>query len=83
MKSLVKIAISLLITVVLFSGFAFLAFSGLFDYIESHFYNQRVERIVVEEVVQAHDSVSDFHKANFERFKPVLDVDAIRSRFST
>jgi hypothetical protein len=44
MKTAQKIAFSLLITVVVFSVFTFLAFSGLFNYIESTFYNRRIAR---------------------------------------
>ena len=46
MKSSHRIALSLLISVVVFSVFAVLAFSGLFSYLETEFYNKRVSESV-------------------------------------
>ena len=79
MKSLVRFALSLLISVVLFAAFAFIAFSGLFDYIESRFYDERIEALEREYVTEALGVIDSFHKENLNRFGLILRNEAIVS----
>ncbi len=82
MKSLVRVAVSLLISVVLFAGFAFIAFSGLFDYIESRFYDERIENLEREYVKRAADVIDIFHQDNIDRFQGILGNNVLLSAFS-
>ena len=76
-----KFSLSLLISVVVFSGFAVLAWSGLFDYIETTFYLGRVQTTVQLRVDRIAGRVSDFHNANADRFRAALNQDSVRRAF--
>ncbi|MBN1686852.1 MAG: hypothetical protein JW852_09375, partial [Spirochaetales bacterium] len=82
MKSLVRFALSLLITVVLFALFTFIAFSGLFDYIESRFYDERVETLERQYVQAAVTVLDDFHEENLNRFRRLLQNSAVASIYN-
>ncbi len=82
MKSLVRLAISLLISVVLFAVFAFIAFSGLFDYIESRFYDERIEALEREYVQKAISVIDTFHEENLNRFALLLQNSAMASVYN-
>ena len=72
MRQSLKIAYSLLITVVLFSGFAVLAFSGLFDFIETGFFQPRVRAEVLSRLDSAASAVGEYHDRNLEYFESFL-----------
>ena len=79
MKSLVRFALSLLISIVLFAVFAFIAFSGLFDYIESRFYDERIEALERQYVQKAIEVLDEYHQENLDRFGLLLQNDALVS----
>lgn len=66
----------MLIAVVLFSAFAVLAFSGLFDTIESDFYSPRVQRHYRSLLVDSAETVEEYHRHNFERFRSIVEQSA-------
>ncbi|MBT3272574.1 MAG: hypothetical protein HN368_05435, partial [Spirochaetales bacterium] len=81
MKSLVRIALSLLISVVLFAAFAFIAFSGLFDYIESSFYDERIENLERLYVDEAISTIETYHSGNIQRYTKILQDPALQGVF--
>lgn len=81
MKTVQKAALSLLITVVVFSGFSVLAFSGLFNIIETRFYNQRVTNSMQQELREAAEVVDDYHQKYTKRLESILDQDYIKRSF--
>ncbi|MDR3200017.1 MAG: hypothetical protein LBT68_01050 [Spirochaetales bacterium] len=81
MSTVQKFSLSLLVAVVLFSAFALFAFSGLFNYIESNFYDQKVSSEIDRGLEKAAASVREFHKINFERYAAVCSGDWIRTIF--
>jgi hypothetical protein len=68
MRQSLKVALSLLISVVVFSGFVLVAFSGLFSAIEASFYNPRVRREYEERARALHERVVEHHEARLARY---------------
>jgi len=81
MKLLKKFAISLLITVIMFSAFSLLAFSGLFEIIETRFYDQRVTKEIERELNRTYSIISEFHQKNIDRFHSILTLDSVKRVF--
>ncbi|MDR1317756.1 MAG: hypothetical protein LBK13_12895, partial [Spirochaetales bacterium] len=81
MSTVQKISLSLLVAVVLFSGFAVLAFSGMFNYIESNFYDQKVSSEINRNLDKTAAALADFHAANFQRYGVIIQNDWIKSIF--
>lgn len=73
MNILKKIALSLLMTVVLFSVFVFIGYTGLFLMLETKFYNKHVEQIYREQVQSEVNEINAYVKENKIRFRTVLD----------
>ena len=84
MRQSLKIALSLLISVVLFSGFAVLAFTNLFSLLEAGFFQPRVRAEVLSRLGSAASAVGAYHDRNLERFRVLADSqdarDALRRR---
>ncbi len=81
MSSVQKTALSLLIAVVVFSVFAIAAFSGLFEYIEARFYDQRMTQVVERRLETASIVIEEQHQRRRERFQAVLEEPAVRTTF--
>ena len=79
MKSSQKVALSLLIAVVVFSAFAVISFSGLFNYIDATFYNTRVRESVYRRLGSAVDAVSSYQEKNQRRFQQILDQPSVKN----
>ncbi|TVR03925.1 MAG: hypothetical protein EA403_05865 [Spirochaetaceae bacterium] len=79
MNTVQKIALSLLLAVLVFSGFAIAAFSGLFSYIETTFYDPRVRDSVERTLDRAADAVEMYHRTVFDRFSAALGESAVRN----
>ena len=76
MNILKKIAFSLLMTVVLFSVFIFIGYTGLFVVLETKFYNKHAEQIYKERVQKESDYINTYIDENKQRYKAVLnDLD--------
>jgi hypothetical protein len=73
-----KAALSLLISVFLFAGFAVLAFSGLFDVVESRFYNPSITRSLQREVALDSETIQEFLEELQTRFAETLNEPAVR-----
>ena len=76
-----KASVSLLIAVLVFAAFAVAAFSGLFDLVESRFYNPSVARVYEKNLSDAAKASDLYHKLNLDRFGAVLQNEAIRRSF--
>jgi len=81
MNSVQKIALSLLIAVVVFSVFTVLAFSGLFNYLETTFYDPRVSENVRQTLSQGVTLLEGYHRTVRERFGTVLSEPAVQAVF--
>jgi hypothetical protein len=76
-----KAALSLLITVVLFAGFTVLAFTGLFDLVESRFYNPSIVSALTGEVNADAQVVDQFFTELETRFSFTLREDSVKRSF--
>jgi hypothetical protein len=76
-----KAALSLLISVFLFVGFAVLSFTGLFDLIETHFYNPSIIKSLNREVDQDAETVGDFFTELQNRFSRTLQEIPVKRSF--
>ena len=81
MRPVFKVAFSLLITVVIFSVFVVFAFSGLFDLIETRFYNQRITTELVSEVQKTERALEEYHQHNRTVFSSVLSSEHVERSF--
>jgi hypothetical protein len=78
-----KAAISLLIAVLLFGGFSVLAFSGLFNLLETRFYNPSVTEHLNRDNARNAGAIDRFFTETRERFSETLRTDTIRHSFLT
>ena len=76
-----RIALSLLITVLLFIIFTALAFTGLFDLIETRFYNPSIIKNIVFENNRSAGVLDRFFSEMQERFSNTLTTQAVRRGF--
>ncbi|HDQ13686.1 MAG TPA: hypothetical protein ENN41_02590, partial [Sediminispirochaeta sp.] len=77
-----RISVSLLVSIVLVTGFAYLAYSGLFEYIETKFFNQRVTEFYLQRLEDKEREVVKFHQRNLEHFSSVLAEVDVQKVFS-
>ncbi|MDR1654762.1 MAG: hypothetical protein LBR96_02095, partial [Treponema sp.] len=76
-----KAALSLLISVFLFAGFTVLAFSGLFDLVETRFYNPSIVRSLSNEVEKDAETVDSFFGSLTGHFAATLSEPAVQRSF--
>jgi hypothetical protein len=76
-----KAALSLLISVVLFGGFAALAFTGLFDFIEARFYDPSITSSIHRDIERNAGIIDRFFTDIQTRFSETLRVPAVRRSF--
>ncbi len=82
MRQSLKIALSLLIAIALFSGFAVLAFSGLFNVLEADFFAPRIEEEFASELASISAKIEKYHGLAVERFQARVDKDYVASAFA-
>ena len=78
-----KITLSLLISVFLFVVFAAIAFSGLFDLLEAHFYNPSVTANIIRANNRNADMIDNFFLEMQERFSETLARQEVRRSFQS
>ncbi|MDR0553856.1 MAG: hypothetical protein LBG76_03530 [Treponema sp.] len=76
-----KAALSLFISVFLFSGFAVMAYRGFFDLIESRFYNPSITKALTGEINLDTGAVEDYFSELEGRFAATLEEDAVQRSF--
>jgi hypothetical protein len=81
MRQSLKIALSLLIAIALFSGFAVFAFSGLFNLLETDFFSPRVEKELKSQLASVSAKIDRYHALNTERFQARISKDYVVSAF--
>jgi hypothetical protein len=72
MRQSLKIALSLLVSILVFGAVAVAAFSGLFRVVETAFFQPRVLRFHQERLADIAAKVEQYHRGNLERFAPAL-----------
>ena len=82
MTTIQRISISLLITIVLITGFSFFAYSGFFEYIETTFYNKRVTELYENDLQKKKNIIEQYHKNYRNRFEAVLEEIDVGKIFS-
>lgn len=76
-----KAALSLLISLLLFAGFTILAFTGLFNLVETRFYNPAVTRTITREINGDVKTIEKFLQELQIRFAATLKDGAVRRSF--
>ena len=76
-----KAAFSLLISVLLFGAFTVLAFTGLFDLLEAHFYDPSITTSLTRDLTRNADEIDRFISETQARFSETLKIPAIRRSF--
>ncbi|MCL2880441.1 MAG: hypothetical protein FWF29_09365, partial [Treponema sp.] len=76
-----KAALSLLISVFLFSGVAVLAYTGLFDMVETRFYTSSLTRSLTRETTGDAGILQDYLNSLNDRFSATLNEPAVRRSF--
>ena len=67
-----RIAVSLLVTILIFTVFTFLAYSGLFNYIEQTIYNSRVSANIQNDLEAKKRVIAEFHEDMQARFGEIF-----------
>ena len=81
MATLQKIAISFLVSVLLFGVFAVFAFTGLFDLLEARFYNPSITASITRDCARKAEIADNFFEEMVERFSEPLRTQAVRRSF--
>ena len=81
MRQSLKIAISLLASLLLFAGFAVVAFSGLFNVLQASFFLPRIERVYQSDLASLSAAIEHFHTANIEAYRGVARKDFVAASF--
>ena len=81
MKTSQKVAISLLLTVLLGGAGTFLAFSGLFDYVEARFYQSKLQTQILLDLEKLKEGALSFEESLSLQFSSLLDNPFIRRNF--
>ena len=76
-----KAAISLIISMALFTAFALISYFALFDYIESRFYSRRVIAGIETRVEKIITSIGEYKDNRLEILSAVSEESAIRNSF--
>ena len=81
MNSIQKLSLSLLLAIVSFSVFALFAYSGLFKYIESTFYDTKITKDIENNLEDASKAIKAFHENNFKKFETALKEESVKTIF--
>ena len=81
MRQSLKIAISLLASLLLFAGFAVFAFSGLFNILQTSFFLPRIEASYRSQLSSLGESIDKFHQTNLLTFQGIAKKDYIAEAF--
>ncbi len=81
MKTGQKLSVSLLCAVLLVAGFVFAGVTGLFDYVETHFHNPRVEAQYHQRLRTASQEITAYHERTRGETELLLEEGAFRTVF--
>ena len=79
MSSMQKLFLSLLLTIVAFTGFIFVSYFGLFEYLETHFYNVKIQEDIQRSLDRTEEHITQYHRVNQEKFKSIMEIDFIKT----
>ena len=84
MRQSLKIALSLLASLLLFAGFAVLGFSGLFNVLQASFFLPRIELAYQNDLKNLAANVNQFHERNLALYagaagKPYVEASFVPS----
>ncbi|MCX7787066.1 MAG: hypothetical protein N2442_05160 [Spirochaetes bacterium] len=79
MSSVQKLFLSLLLTIIAFTGFVFAAYFGLFEYLETHFYNVKVQETIQRTLERTGEHVSQYLRIHTEKYKSIMEMDFIKT----
>ena len=82
MRQSLKIALSLLASLLLFAGFAVLAFSGLFNVLQASFFLPRIEKAYADDLQSLAAGLNRFHERNFTQFAAAAQKDYVGASFA-
>ncbi len=77
MRQILKISLSLLITLILSGAFLLVAFSGLFDLIEASFFQPRIQQQYQRHLSYISGKIRDYHNININKFLPIIKNPAV------
>lgn len=78
MRTAPKIALSLLISILLFSGLAAAAYAGLFNILETRFYQPAVIGSIEQQLGETAKAMTEWHAQNTEKFSQFVNADAVK-----
>ncbi|MBN1525280.1 MAG: hypothetical protein JW904_12395 [Spirochaetales bacterium] len=81
MKNSVKIALTLLISLLISGGFTFLAFSNLFSLIETGVYLPNLKKQAETEAGRFRDKIAEYHEVSLSRYGEIVKRDYIWRAF--
>jgi len=73
-----KIALSLLISILLFSGLAAAAYAGLFNILETRFYQPAVIGSIEQQLGETAKAMTEWHAQNTEKFSQFVNADPVK-----
>ena len=73
-----KVALSLLLSILLFAGLVIAAYTGLFNVLETRFYQPSVIRTMETQLSSVSDALVAWHKANANRFSSFVGDEAVK-----
>ena len=74
-----KVALSLLLTIFLFAGFVVLAFSGVFQLIETRFYQPSLVQVIEKELTSISEAYTEYTNQLTADFQNIVNSEAIKS----
>ncbi|RKX79858.1 MAG: hypothetical protein DRP57_13510, partial [Spirochaetes bacterium] len=81
MRQTLKVSLSLLITLVAFAIFLVVAYTGFFSFVETGFFQPRVQDEYAKQLNAIGMGVNKYHKRNIERFSPAVKKDFVSRAF--
>ena len=81
MRQSLKIALSLLVSLLIFSAFAVLSFTHLFDILETAFFQPRIVEEKTKQLTALAGRIERYHQDNIERFAPLLEKRFVSAAF--
>ena len=77
-RTVPKIALSLLISILLFSLLAVAAYAGLFNILETRFYQPTVIKSMEDQLGSVSDAIEVWHRQNTDTFAKFVNADAVK-----
>lgn len=73
-----KVALSLLLSILLFAGLVVAAYAGLFNVLETRFYQPSVVKTMETQLASVSDALTSWHETNAKRFQAFVSDEAVK-----